>query len=39
MCKNRFSLDLVKLNIGVISYRAAASELEDVYLNLIKDTV
>src|SRR5208337_1048611 len=31
--------DLVKLNIGVISYRAASSELEDVYLNLIKDTV
>ena len=30
---------LVNLNIGVISYRAAASELEDVYLNLIKDTV
>jgi ABC-2 type transport system ATP-binding protein len=31
--------DLVKLNIGVISYRAASSELEDVYLNLIKETV
>jgi len=31
--------DLVKLNIGVISYRPASSELEDVYLNLIKDTV
>jgi ABC-2 type transport system ATP-binding protein len=30
---------LVNLNIGVISYRAASSELEDVYLNLIKDTV
>ncbi len=32
-------VQLVKLNIGVISYRPAASELEDVYLNLIKDTV
>ena len=31
--------DLVKMNIGVISYRVAASELEDVYLNLIKETV
>jgi len=30
---------LVRLNIGVISYRTASSELEDVYLNLIKDTV
>ncbi len=30
---------LVNLNIGVISYRVASSELEDVYLNLIKDTV
>jgi ABC-2 type transport system ATP-binding protein len=30
---------LVNMNIGVISYRAASSELEDVYLNLIKDTV
>jgi len=30
---------LVNLNIGVISYKAAASELEDVYLNLIKETV
>jgi ABC-2 type transport system ATP-binding protein len=32
-------VQLVKLNIGVISYRPASSELEDVYLNLIKDTV
>ncbi|MGA2385228.1 MAG: ABC transporter ATP-binding protein [Candidatus Bathyarchaeia archaeon] len=31
--------DLVKMNIGIISYRVAASELEDVYLNLIKETV
>ena len=35
----RLLSDLVKMNIGVISYRAAASELEDVYLNLIKETV
>jgi ABC-2 type transport system ATP-binding protein len=31
--------DLVKMNIGVISYRLASSELEDAYLKLIKDTV
>lgn len=37
--QERILSDLVKLNIGVISYRAASSELEDVYLNLIKDTV
>jgi ABC-2 type transport system ATP-binding protein len=30
---------LVNLNVGVISYKPAASELEDVYLNLIKETV
>ncbi len=30
---------LVKMNIGVISYRPASSELEDAYLKLIKDTV
>ena len=39
MCKNGFSLELVNLNIGVISYRVASSELEEVYLNLIKETV
>ena len=37
--QERILSDLVKLNIGVISYRSASSELEDVYLNLIKDTV
>jgi ABC-2 type transport system ATP-binding protein len=37
--QERLLSDLVKMNIGVISYRAAASELEDVYLNLIKETV
>jgi ABC-2 type transport system ATP-binding protein len=31
--------DLVGMNIGVISYKPAASALEDVYLTLIKDTV
>lgn len=30
---------LVKLNIGVISYKPSASELEDVYLKLITSTV
>jgi ABC-2 type transport system ATP-binding protein len=30
---------LVNLKIGVISYKPASSELEDVYLNLIKETV
>ncbi len=37
--QERILSDLIKLNIGVTSYRAASSELEDVYLNLIKDTV
>ncbi len=37
--QERILAHLVNLNIGVISYRAASSELEDVYLNLIKDTV
>jgi len=31
--------ELVGLGIGVISYRAASSELEEVYLKLIKSTV
>jgi ABC-2 type transport system ATP-binding protein len=30
---------LVRMNLGVISYKSAASALEDVYLSLIKDTV
>ena len=37
--QERILSDLVKLNIGIISYRTASSELEGVYLNLIKDTV
>jgi len=32
-------LDLVKMNLGVISYKPASSALEDAYLSLIKDTV
>jgi ABC-2 type transport system ATP-binding protein len=30
---------LVQLNIGIVSYKPAASELEDAYLKLIKDTL
>ncbi len=30
--------ELVRMGIGVVSYRAASSELEEVYLKLIKDT-
>jgi ABC-2 type transport system ATP-binding protein len=37
--QERLLSDLVKMNIGVISYRPASSELEGVYLNLIKETV
>ncbi len=31
--------DIVKLNIGVVSYKAASSELEEVYLKLITSTL
>jgi len=31
--------DIVRMNVGVISYRPSTTALEDVYLNLIKDTV
>jgi ABC-2 type transport system ATP-binding protein len=37
--QERILSDLVRLDIGVISYRPASSELEDVYLKLIKDTL
>ncbi len=37
--QERLLSQLVNLNIGVISYKVASSELEDVYLNLIKETV
>jgi hypothetical protein len=31
--------NLVQLDIDIISYKSASSELEDVYLKLIKDTM
>jgi ABC-2 type transport system ATP-binding protein len=37
--QERLLTDLVRLNIGVISYRPSASELEDAYLKLIKATL
>ncbi len=37
--QERLLYDIVKMNIGVISYKAASSELEDVYLRLIKATL
>ena len=37
--QERILSDLVRMNIGVISYRPASLELEDAYLKLIKDTL
>ncbi len=37
--QERLLADLVKLNIGVISYKPSSSELEDAYLKLIKNTL
>ena len=37
--QERILNDIVKLDIGVISYKAASSELEEVYLKLIKATL
>lgn len=37
--QERLLNDLVKLNIGVASYKTASSELEDVYLKLITATL
>jgi ABC-2 type transport system ATP-binding protein len=37
--QERLLSDLVKLNIGLISFKPAASELEDAYLKLIKSTL
>jgi len=37
--QERVLSDLVRMNIGVISYRAASSELEDAYLKLITNTL
>ncbi|MDV3293294.1 MAG: ABC transporter ATP-binding protein [Nitrososphaerales archaeon] len=35
----RILADLVRMNIGVVSFRPAATQLEDVYLSLIKETL
>jgi ABC-2 type transport system ATP-binding protein len=37
--QERLLSDIVRLNIGVVSYKAAASELEEVYLKLISSTL
>ena len=37
--QERLLSDLVQMKIGVVSYKPASSELEDVYLKLIKDTL
>ena len=37
--QERLLNDMVRLNIGVVSYKAAASELEEVYLKLISSTL
>ncbi len=37
--QERLLSDIIKLNIGVVSYKAASSELEDVYLKLITATL
>ena len=37
--QERLLQDLVSLRIGIISFRASSSALEDTYLNLIKDTL
>ena len=37
--QERLLKDIIKLKIGVVSYKAASSELEDVYLKLITATL
>jgi len=37
--QERLLEDLVSMRIGIISFRASGSALEDTYLNLIKDTL
>ena len=37
--QERLLLDLATMKVGMISFRPAASALEDTYLNLIKDTL
>jgi ABC-2 type transport system ATP-binding protein len=36
--QERILADLMKMNIGIVSYRPASAALEEAYLNLIKDT-
>ena len=37
--QERILADLVKMNIGIVSYRPASSALEEAYLSLIKNTL
>jgi len=37
--QEKVSPGLVGINIGVVSFNSASSALEEVYLNLIKDTL
>ncbi len=37
--QERILSELTKMSIGVVSYKTASSALEDVYLNLIKETL
>jgi ABC-2 type transport system ATP-binding protein len=37
--QERILADLVKMNIGMVSYRPASSALEEAYLSLIKNTL
>jgi hypothetical protein len=37
--QERLLADLVGMKIGVISFKASSSALEDTYMKLIKDTV
>ena len=37
--QERILSDLVRMNIGVISYKPASSELEEAYLKLITSTL
>jgi len=37
--QERILADLVKMNIGMVSFRPASSALEEAYLNLVKSTL
>lgn len=37
--QERLLMDLAAMRIGIISFRASSSALEDTYLNLVKDTL